>query len=165
MSSNCPFLKFIEANLFQGLNYLNDLHLNALNVDATLNDSSFNYLSNIGNIYLDWNIVTKYQCLFMNAIVHDVRRKVGERYKFFKSINLLTFDIAENECELTFRLFQVKIHLNLKSDLRNELFYEKCKESILSNENSYENNNLKCASSSNRLLKYGKPKNINEDIL
>jgi hypothetical protein len=104
-SSNGPFLKFIEANLFQGLNYLNDLHLNALNLYATLNDSSFNYLSNIGNIYLDWNIVTKYQCLFMNAIVHDVRRKVGTsshlyRYTFFKSINLLTFDLAENESGL-----------------------------------------------------------------
>ena len=77
---------------------------------------------------------------------------------------MLTFDIAENECELTFRLFQAKIHLNLKSDYRNELFFEKCKDSILSNENGYENNNLKCAFSSNRLLKYGKPKNINEDI-
>jgi len=83
LSSIGPFLKFIEANLFQGLNYLNDLHLNALNVDATLNDSSFNYLSNIGNIYLDWNIVSKYQCLFMNAIVHDVRRKVGGMIQIF----------------------------------------------------------------------------------
>jgi hypothetical protein len=54
----------------------------------------------------------------------------------------------------------------LKSDYRNELFYEKCKELIIRNENSYENNNLKCAvsSSSNRLFKYGQLKNMNEDI-
>jgi len=148
LSSNIELVS-IEANLFLGLNKLNNLYLESLDKDLIFHNASFNYLTNIGNVYLDnFGIIEKYQCLLMNSIEHDVKRRVGEKYKFFKSFNLIMKAqenrSAKSDCYLKFCLLQFKIHFNLKSDYENELFFEKCNENILIKENLYEYTLMRC---------------------
>ena len=138
----------IENNLFNGLANLNDLYL-LNNFTFRLFNQSFNYLVNIGNIYLTRSMIQENKCLFMHSIKREVKRNVGDgKYKFFKSINLISndfHDLTQNEyCELTFEFLQFKIHWNLKSDYENEMFYEKCKTSLTEEENNFKHSLKKC---------------------
>ena len=145
LSFNC--LHLIEDNLFNGLSNLLDLRL-VSRTPVKLSDSSFAHLSNISNIYLNETTLNEYKCLFMHSIERKVQRNVGNRYKFFKSINLLTANSnLENKsyCEFVFELFQFKIHLNLKTDYQNEQFYEKCRNYLIRRENHLYHNLKHCS--------------------
>jgi Leucine-rich repeat (LRR) protein len=130
----------IENNLFKGLGNLNDLYL-LNNFTFNLFNHSFNYLINIGNFYLTRSMIQENKCLFMHSIERELKRNVGNgKYKFFKSINLVSndFNLTDNEyCELTFNFLQFKIHWNLKFDYENEIFYEKCKKSLIDQKNNF----------------------------
>jgi len=85
----------------------------------------------------------------MHSIEREVKRNVGDgKYKFFKSINLISNDLSDlavNEyCELTFEFLQFKIHWNLKSDYENEMFYEKCKTGLIAQRNNFNHSLRKC---------------------
>jgi len=82
----------------------------------------------------------------MHSIEREVKRNVGDgKYKFFKSINLISNDLTQNEyCELTFEFLQFKIHWNLKSDYENEMFYEKCKTVLIAQRNNFNHSLKKC---------------------
>jgi Leucine-rich repeat (LRR) protein len=139
-------LSSIENDLFNGLANLNDLNL-LNNFTFQLYNQSFNYLINIGNIYLTRSMIQENKCLLMHSIEREVKRNVGNgKYKFFKSINLISndfHDLTLNEyCELTFEFLQFKIHWNLKSDYENEMFYEKCKTGLIEKRNNF-NHSLK----------------------
>ena len=136
----------VDANLFNGLTLLSDLFLLS-NHKITLNIQSFLNVKNIANIYLNELMVTEYKCIFMHSIYRELKRSILNKYNFYKSINLITnasliYDL--NQCELTFHLLQFKIHLNLKSDYENELFYEKCAFSLVKKSNSFNRNYQKC---------------------
>ncbi len=136
----------IDNNLFNGLVNLNDLYL-LNNFSFSLFNHSFNYLINIGNIYLTRSMIQENKCLFMHSIERKVKRNVADgKYKFFKSINLISNDLndlTQNEyCELTFDFLQFKIHWNLKSDYENEIFFEKCTYKIMEKKNNF-NHSLK----------------------
>jgi len=138
----------IENNLFKGLANLNDLYL-LNNFTFRLLNQSFNHLINIGNIYLTRSMIQENKCLFMHSIEREVKRNVGDgKYKFFKSINLVSndfHDLTVNEyCEFTFEFLQFKIHWNLKSDFENEIFYEKCKTGLTEQRNNFNHSFKKC---------------------
>ena len=98
-------------------------------------------------------MIFEFKCLFIRfATNRSFTTKGGYRYKFFKSINLLTNDVTREydafECELKFHLFQFRIHLDLRSDYENELFYEKCGGgevyNLIQKSNNYNHNYKKC---------------------
>ena len=97
-------LKSIQAYAFMGLESLNDLYLLS-NVKFVLNEKSFAGLRNLGNFYLNETMVQSYTCLFIKSIERDLKRNVGNRYLFYKSLNLLTNSLTKR-IELTFHLFQ-----------------------------------------------------------
>jgi Leucine-rich repeat (LRR) protein len=142
----------IENNLFNGLENLNDLYL-LNNFTFSLLNQSFNFLINIGNIYLTRSMIQENKCLFMHSIEREVKRNVANgKYKFFKSINLISNDfhdltVGYKYCEFTFELLQFKIHWNLKSDFENEMFYEKCKRALIEQENNFNHSLKKCFNS------------------
>jgi len=81
----------------------------------------------------------------MHSIERVVRRNVSNKYVFYKSINLLTFNNETDlDCELTFQFLQFKIHLNLKSDFQNERFYETCKDFLIKYSNKFNNSMKSC---------------------
>ena len=84
----------------------------------------------------------------MHSIERPIIRSVSNKYFFFKSINLIEnvdqYKYDPDKCDLTFQFFQFKIHFNLKSDYENELFYEKCRGSLVKKSNSYNRNYWKC---------------------
>jgi hypothetical protein len=138
----------IDNSLFNGLANLNDLYL-LNNFTFRLFNHSFNHLINIGNIYLTRSMIQENKCLFMHSIERKVKRDVDNgKYKFFKSINLISndfHDLTLNEyCELTFDFLQFKIHWNLKSDFENEMFYEKCKTGLIEQRNNFNHSLKKC---------------------
>ena len=143
-------LKSIEADIFKGLLYLNDLYL--LNTfEFELKNQSLSHLDNVGNIHLNASMIRTFKCLIVQfSVRRNFTRIIKTKYKFFKSINLLTDDLESsyydaNQCELKFSLFQFRIHFELKSDYENELFYEKCRDYYLINKlNSFYNNYKKC---------------------
>jgi hypothetical protein len=148
LSFNC--LKLIEANLFAGLTSLNDLNLRTFTEFAlNLNNQSFRGLSNLGDLSLNENILEIYACMLMRSMLEqrEVKRRVsgGIEYNFYKSLNVLTFDESDvRKCELTFELLQFRIHLNLKFDFQNEMFYEECLKIFVKKSNSYQANYRKC---------------------
>jgi hypothetical protein len=79
---------------------LNDLYL-LNNFTFRLFNQSFNYLINIGNIHLTRSLIQENKCLFMHSIEREVKRNVADgKYKFFKSINLISndfHDLTQNE--------------------------------------------------------------------
>jgi len=147
-------LKSILPKLFLGLDNLKDLFLLSNGGQhLSLSNESFSHLINIGNIYMNYSTINEYQCIFMHSIERKIQRNVlGNKYKFYKSINLLTFanedqvriDVNESECQLIFRFLQFKIHFNLKSDYENEIFYDKCKNVLIRKENSFYNSQNIC---------------------
>ena len=125
-------LKSLQAYAFMGLESLNDLYLLS-NVKFVLNEKSFVGLRNLGNFYLNETMVQSYTCLFIKSIERDLKRNVGNRYLFYKSLtNSLTKRI-----ELTFHLFQFGIHLNLRTDYENEMFYDECQQFLITRSNSF----------------------------
>jgi len=141
-------LHLIDSNVFNGLTYLDSLNL-LDDQQFLLSNKSFSSLLNIGNVYLKKSILVDNVCLFTYSFEREIKRKLGNKYTFYKSINVLTdelsrLDYDSNKCALTFHLFQFKIHFNLKSDHENELFYEKCKENLIVESNSFYRNYEKC---------------------
>jgi hypothetical protein len=94
-------------------------------------------------------MIEEYKCLFVSfSSQREIKRKVGNKYKFYKSINLvarnLNFEALLDWCELTFHLFQARIHFNLKTDTENELFLQKCGSILIKKPNRFSNNYKKC---------------------
>jgi hypothetical protein len=140
-------LHSIETGDFNGLNYLNDLLLMNQTVELNINNESFSYFKNIRNIRLSNSVATKYKCLFVNvANKRNFTRNIRNKFKFYKSLNLITNQSEEegSECDLIFHLFQFRVHFNLRTDYENEQFYEKCKHSLIETRNSFANNQMKC---------------------
>ena len=133
--------KMIQANLFRGLDYLKDLHLLLSNqFQFQMNNQSLSHLTNIGNIYLNESTIKEFKCIFMHFMERKIQRQISNKYLFFKSINLLTLkyvDENENECQMKFQFLQFKIHFNLKTDFQNEMFYEKCQNFLIREENKF----------------------------
>ena len=139
-------LKAIEPNVFLGLSHLKDLYLLNWRTFA-LNNASFRYLTNVSNVYLNESLVTEFKCIFMNSFERIVLRNVADIYIFYRSINLITLNYSletKDYCEITFRLLQFNIHLNLKTDYENELFYEKCQDVLIRKKNSFTWNFKNC---------------------
>ena len=120
------------------------------NFTFSLHNQSFNYLTNISGIYLSQIMIQENKCIFMHSIERVIKRNVANgTYKFFKSINLISNDshfYDQKLCELTLEFLQFKIHLNLKTDYENEIFYEKCKAVLISQNNNFNHSNRKCLS-------------------
>ena len=77
------------------------------------------------------------------SIERDLKRNVGNIYRFYKSLNLLTNSLTIR-IELTFHLFQFGIHLNLRTDYENEMFYDECRQFLIKRSNSFRVNYEKC---------------------
>jgi insulin-like growth factor-binding protein complex acid labile subunit len=138
----------IENDLFNGLINLNNLHLLSRN-EMTFYNQSFHFLSNISTLVLNESLISKYKCLFILNLERFIQRNVSNKYIFYKSVNLLTLDFSFREnpyvkCDLTLQLFQFKIHFNLKTDHRNDLFYESCQEILIKKENNFNYTKRKC---------------------
>ena len=80
----------------------------------------------------------------MHSIEIHLQRNLDNRYLFYKSFNLVTARsiLSYNElplkCELTFRLLQFNIHLNLKTDSDFELFQKTCQDYVIAKKNYFE---------------------------
>jgi Leucine-rich repeat (LRR) protein len=140
----------IENDLFVGLVNVRDLYLIMGNSEMIFYKKSFKHLPNVSTIYVNESLIVKYKCLFMHELDRDVQRNVSNKYIFYKSINFITqsnnsFNSSPNvKCDLVFHLFQFKLHLNLKSDYENDLFFEACQKSLIRRENSFNHNYRKC---------------------
>jgi hypothetical protein len=140
-------LKSIEASSFQGLIDLHDLFI--LDNDSfTLKTQSFNGLLNINNLYINETMVSEFKCIFMHSLERTIQRNIDNKYVYYRSINLLTQDTnsiqEKDSCDLKLNLLQFKIHLNLKNDYENELFYEKCGDFLVKLENNFNNTKKQC---------------------
>jgi Leucine-rich repeat (LRR) protein len=134
----------IENDVFFGLVNLDHLNLFSQN-DLAFYNRSFRHLVNISTIYLNASLVLKHKCIFMHHLQRDIKRNVANRYIFYKSINLITEnENKEYKCDLTFHLYQFKIHLNLKTDQENDLFYTTCEETMVKKDNNFNHNLKKC---------------------
>ena len=116
-------------------------------------NQSFQYLSNINTIFLNQSFIYEYQCLLMQVQEKKVQRLISNKYIFYKSINLLTLDFSFEQnpirqCDLVFRFFQFNVHLNLKTDYSNDLFYDFCGKILIKKENGFNQNLKKCSSNS-----------------
>jgi Leucine-rich repeat (LRR) protein len=143
-------LTSIKNDLFFGLSNLNDLYLLSQN-EMTLNNQSFHHLPNISSIVLNEGLISNYKCLIMHNFERDIQRIIYNKYIFYKSINLLTMDFSFNDslyskCDLMFHLFQFKIHLNLKTDYGNDLFYDSCQKILIKRENNFNHTKRNCIS-------------------
>jgi len=135
-------LKSIQAYAFMGLESLNDLYLIS-NGKFVLNEKSFVGLRNLGNFYLNETMVQSYTCLLIKSIERDLKRNVGNRYRFYKSLNLLTNSLTK-QIDMTFHLFQFGLHLNLRTDYENEIFYDEFRQFLIKRSNSFRSNYEKC---------------------
>ena len=139
----------IENNLFKGLTSLNELDL-VNNFTFSLFNQSFNYLINISGIYLQSSMILENKCIFMHSMERVIKRNVANgTYNFYKSINLISSDSHLFEeiiggCGLTLEFLQFKIHLNLKTDYQNELFYQICQKNLIDNQNIFNRSYKKC---------------------
>jgi Leucine-rich repeat (LRR) protein len=144
---NYNSLKSIESNSFQGLIDLRDLFI-LDNHSFTLNSQSLNGLLNLNNLYIDEMLVSEFKCIFMHSLERTIQRNVDNKYVYYRSINLLTQytnSIQEKDtCDLKLTLLQFKIHLNLKNDYENELFYEKCEDFLVKLENNFNHTKKQC---------------------
>ena len=144
VSFNC--LKRLEANLFRGLQRLSSLYIWQSLELIEINNQSFRYLINISNVYLNELMVIENKCLFMHSLFErPIQRNLSNRYIFYKSLNLITETFkTTNICFLTFHLLQMKIHLNLKSDYENELFYDMCQDVLVGLSTTFGSNLQQC---------------------
>jgi Leucine-rich repeat (LRR) protein len=138
----------IENNLFVGLRNLNDLYLLSKN-EMTFYNQSFQHLPNISKIVFNESLIFKYECLFEHDLQRDIQRNVSNKYIFYKSINLLTLNFSfEDEfrlkCDLVFHLFQFNVHLNLRTDNDNDLFFDSCQKVLIEKGNYFKNTKKKC---------------------
>jgi len=141
----------IQNDLFAGLNNLNDLYLLSKENEMYLDKDSFKHLPNVSTIYINESLIVKYKCLFMHEMQRDVQRNVSSRYIFYKSINFVvsgfsfdSFNNLQTQCSLVLYLFQFKIHLNLKTDYENDLFYDSCQKVLIKRENNFNHTYKKC---------------------
>jgi Leucine-rich repeat (LRR) protein len=156
-------LHSIEANLFNGLDYLNDFFLFNQSEAFNLNNKSFESLTSVGNIYLNKATLIEYKCIFVRfAKERNFLRNIRNKFKFYKSINLITHDMGEFfDCDLIFNFLQFRIHFNLRTDYENELFYEKCKISLIKASNTFDTSQMKCSEQSMALSEFIRHDNEN----
>jgi Leucine-rich repeat (LRR) protein len=147
---NYNSLLSIQNDFFAGLTNLNDLYLMSKQNEIYFEKDSFKHLPNVSTIYIDESLIVKYKCLFMHKMDRDVQRNVSNRYTFYRSINFVSLGFSFNSanlqarCSLVFYLFQYKIHLNLKTDYENDLFYDSCQKVLIKRENNYNHTYKKC---------------------
>jgi hypothetical protein len=115
-------------------------------------NSSFHHIPNISSIVLNESLISNYKCLFMHNLQRYIKRSVSNKYIFYKSINLISFNFSFNDslnskCDLMFHLYQFKIHFNLKTDYDNDLFFDSCHNTLIKRENSFNHNKRKCFTS------------------
>jgi Leucine-rich repeat (LRR) protein len=141
----------IQNDLFLGLENLKDLHLMSQEIEIIFNAYSFKHLPNISSIYLNERSIVKHKCLFMHEMERDVQRSVPNKYVYYKSINLISKNDSfkddaslKSKCDLVFHLFQFKLHLNLKTDYENDLFFDTCQNDLIARENNFNHNKRKC---------------------
>jgi Leucine-rich repeat (LRR) protein len=148
-------LHSLESDTFNGLNYLNDLNLINQPIGLKLNDELLSRLANLKNIYLDKSIgVEEGKCLLMKfSIERNFTKNVQNKFKVYKSLNLIIEDLNESNCDLKFHFLQFRVHFNLKSDQENELFYSNCKNDLISTDNSFFSNFIKCFNQNDSNLK------------
>jgi Leucine-rich repeat (LRR) protein len=139
----------IENEMLVGLHSLNTLHLIGRNEIRVLN-GSFKHLPNVSSLFLNESFIKRYKCLFMHNLQRDMQRNVGNKYVFYKSLNLLSTEnpssssLDRAKCVLIFHLFQFRIHYNLRTDFSFEAFFSSCQNVLISNENTYDHNYGKC---------------------
>ena len=143
----------IDNQALNGLNRLNDFYLllNA-NMSILLSNHSLRSLTNLSNFYLNATTVVLYKCLLLHSLQRYTQRNVSNKYMFYKSINFISPQSHGNFefwCWLKFEFLQFNLHLNLKSDDENEIFYELCGKSIVIKQNGYCFNYRKCFDKSN----------------
>ena len=73
---------------------------------------------------------------------------------------MITKSNDSRECDLTFNLLQLNLHLNLKLDDEIETFYETCKDSLIRIENKYENILNRCLLKANIIKNDNKQSSI-----
>jgi Leucine-rich repeat (LRR) protein len=142
----------IQNDLFVGLENLQDLHLMvSQEIEIILTQNSLKHLTNISSIYMNESLIVRYKCLLMHELDRDVQRNVLNTYIFFKSINLISENVLfideasiKSKCHLVFHLFQFKLHLNLKTDYENDLFFKSCEKVLIEKENNFNHNKRKC---------------------
>ena len=139
----------LEKGAFFGLANLHDLFLVSQS-DFELKSQSFEHLSNLSRLYLNASIlrVASHKCLFMSSIKRIVQRNISNKYIFFKSLSLITRYATSTDvdsCELMFRFLQFKVHLNLFTDKDNDVFYDTCRDSLVSSMNRFAVNFEKCS--------------------
>ena len=109
-------LKLLKNELFYGLNELTNLYLMNNSRHFYLEYRSFSpILNTISNIYLDFSIINEFKCLFMISIERLIRRRISNKYIFYKSINLISnFNNDtlnwKQFCAVKFQLFQFNFH-------------------------------------------------------
>ena len=143
-------LKLLKNELFYGLNELTNLYLMNNSRHFYLENRTFSpILNTISNIYLDFSIINEFKCLFMISIERLIRRRISNKYIFYKSINLISnFNNDtlnwKQFCAVKFQLFQFNFHLNLKTDLDFQHFFDVCNLFLINKSNSYEINLKNC---------------------
>ena len=145
------YLKSIENNIFFGLVELKDLYLKN-DFLFKIKNQSFNYLSNISNIYMNEKMFVDptasliNKCIFMHSIAREIQRNVGNKYIYYKSINILTEQENNTLCDLTMNFLQFKVHFKLKTDNQFESFYEQCKSQLIKTSNNFNHTKKQCFS-------------------
>ena len=159
------FNKLIQLKEFQffGLKSLTVLHLSqgkTFRKLMSLSEKSFDNLTSIRDVYLDYDVIVEEKCFFMHGIHRPVQRRVNQgKYVFYRSLNLLTslsMETVVNMCDLKFEYLQFKVHFNLKYDVEFERFFEECKMSLLTDFNSYTNTLSSCLKTNNKNITKGK---------
>ena len=139
----------LDNHALVGLNRLNDFYLLLkTNLSILLTNQSVVPLTNLTNFYLNESTIVAYKCLLMHSFQRYAQRNIGNKYVFYKSINLISLDasLASNSslCNLNFEYLQFNFHFDLKSDYQNEMFFATCSKSIIRKANAYESNLKKC---------------------
>ncbi len=130
---------------------MNDLYL-VNEIDFNLNEKSFDHLESISKIYFNESIFifngSKYTCFFINSMTRKIQRNIGNKYIFYKSLNLITpsppFSVNKNWCEIIFHFLQFKIHFNRLTDDEFEFFFKNCQEYLTGKTNGYKYFLKKC---------------------
>ena len=138
----------IESFLFYGLGNLKDLFLYGMDF-IHVSDQSLHFLTDLSNLYVNESVVVRSKCAIVNSVQRLIQRNISNRFIFYKSLNIITppqSNIAAEMCEVTFLLLQFKIHLNLKTDEENELFYDTCGDFLVrSDATSFHQSSSTCA--------------------
>jgi len=141
----------LDADVFYGLKSLKNLHVKGF--VFSVNNQSFNHLSNINSIFFDQSIIEENECLLIESLkrfiikesffCRDEIRQINRSY--YRSLNFLSsLTYTNKSCDMKLFFLQFNIHLNLMSDNDVENFYVECGKFIVKKENHYNVNKFKC---------------------